>query len=159
MYLSARKVPYEPRFHRSEKQLAPLCTFHYLSITVKYIAYLCCGKIRVNEQSRSLTDKVRQASFYKTGAHIRSSPALPYYRICHRLSRCFIPYHSGFTLICDTYCGNITAFRTYFQHCFFCNAYLRRPYLHCIVLHPARLRIILRELLLCRAYGRTVSVE
>src|SRR5271157_6411365 len=78
---------------------------------------------------------------------LRGPPALPHNRVVERFAGGAIPQQHRLPLIADAESSQILGVRLGFRQNPFRHDELRLPYFRRIVLHPARLRIILLELL------------
>ena len=149
MYLPAGQVPNQPGVHRTEQKIAGFRQLCRLRNILQYPADFCRGKIRIYRQSCLFAEHIFQPLLLQGIAVRRSPAALPYNRRTNRPAAAFIPKHSRFPLVRNANRRNLRRGNTLlFQHSprrfQLCLPNLRR-----IMLHPAGLRIILPEFLLC----------
>ena len=148
--LPVGKFPDQPGVQRTCEDLL----FFYLFPDARHIvddpANLCGREIRVYHQSGLLPDHI--PVFLRDGIRIfgRAS-VLPHDRVIDRYSGRLVPEHHCFTLVvntdaaqlCRINAGLSASLRNRVQHTV--------PDLHRIVLHPARVRITLREFFVASA--------
>ena len=159
MYAAARQLPDEPGIDGAKQKLSPLRARPRARHVFKNPAQLCAGKIGVDYQPRFFPNRLRQPPRAQLVAVFRGAAALPDDGVVYRLSRGPVPHHGGFPLVGDADRRDVLRPRAGLSHRLLRDADLRIPYLHGIVLYPARLWIILIKLLLRDAANLALSVE
>ena len=151
------EFPNQPCLHGSEEKLAPFGALPHPLDMVENPRKLGCRKIGVQHKPGLLTDSVRMRR--KTVTVIDGPAALPHDGAIHRATGLAVPYNRRLTLVRDSDGVNLLRRDSGLAHRLNRNAELRRPKFHRIVLNPARLRIILRNLLLRDAHNLAVMIE
>lgn len=109
---------------------------------------LAAGIVSIRDQTGTLHDLFLHTIPAQIFDPVCRAAALPNDRIVHRLASLPIPDDRCLPLVGDAYGRNIAIMRPQLSHGFHSHRKLCGPDLHWIVLHPARLRIDLRKLLL-----------
>ena len=148
MYPAARELPYQPRIHRPEQDLALLsllpCALHIIEQPFD----LRARKICVRDKTGRTADMVGQTALHQPVHDVCGAAALPYDSVMNRTAGHFIPKDRRLPLIGNADTGHIgrgdIRRRKHFKH----SRVLRRPDLHRILLNPSFMRIMLRQLVL-----------
>ena len=152
MDLSPGEIPQQPAVHRTAEQLSPLRPPPGAGGVLQQPPVFGAGEIGVRQQPGPGPNGLRIPLLPQLGAERRGPPALPDNGAPHRLAGLPLPHQRGFPLVGQPHPGNLTG-----PHAALGHALGRRPelavqQLQRIVLHPAGLRIILREGNLCRRH-------
>ena len=156
---SLGQFPDQPCLYRAKKQLSVLCSFSCTFYIIQYPFYLCCRKISINNKTCFLTEFLLQTFCFQAVTVLRSSSALPYDCVIHRLPRILIPHNGSFSLICNTNRCDIFRRRLDLIHCLSGNRKLCGPDLTCIMLHPSRFWKMLDKLLLRHTADPSVFIK
>ena len=159
MGLSACQVPYEPSIHGAEKQLAA-CGFFLCALDViEYPLDFCGGKIRVDEQTCFVAEKLFKTLLGELCADVGSSSALPHDSVIDWLACVFIPDYRGLTLVGHADSGDFLGGDARLFYGFLRDFKLAVPDVHRVVLDPAAFDEYLRELFLTAGEFFAVFVE
>src|SRR5699024_10657725 len=141
----------------AEEQLARLRALAHPGHAVEYPAQLCAREIGVRHQAGLGAGHLAVAVLNQGVHHLTGAPALPDYGVIDRFAGIFVPDYGSFTLVCDAYARYLRGVGLDLEHGYARDLQRGVPDLLRVVLPPAWLGIILRELLLRhRAYAATV---
>ena len=155
MNLAAGEIPDKPCFNRSEKKLAFLGSLSCALNIVEDPFDLCSRKICVYKQSRMLTDIVAESLVLELFAKLGGTAALPYNSVIYRLARILIPDNRSFSLICNSYAGDLFNVKIARIDNRRDGVHLAVKNIHRIMLNPARFGIDLIKFILC--FGNNAS--
>ncbi len=146
----ARQLPDQKAVHRTKRQLAPRRPRRQIAL-LQYPLQLGPAEIRVEQQPRPRRHHRLMPRRLQRLTQRRRPSVLPDNRPVNRLSGFAVPDHHRLALIGDADPRNVTCRNPRLgqspRHC----RHDRRPQIRRVMLHPARLRIVLREFLLrCR---------
>ena len=159
MNSSLGQLPDQPGLHGTKQKLSLLCSFAGTLHIIQDPFYLGGRKIRINNKSCFLTEFFFQSPRFQAVTVLRSSSALPYDCVIHRLPRILIPHNGSFSLICNTNRCDIFRRRLDLIHCLSGNRKLCGPDLTCIMLHPSRFWKMLDKLLLRHTADPSVFIK
>ena len=149
MHLALCKIPDKPCVHSSEQKIPGRRIFSRTFHIIKNPRQLRRRKIRVRHKPCSLSHIIFHAVTLQPVNIVRRSPALPYNRIVNGPAGTPVPHNRRLTLVSNPQRRNIIRRSTDSADSLSNNRHLRCPYLHRVMLNPARLRVYLCELLLC----------
>ena len=159
MRLSAGQLPDEPRFHGAEEKLARLGLFPCTGDVIEDPLELGRREIGVEDESGLGPELFRQPSGLQLVAVFAGAAALPDDGMADRLARFLIPDDGRLPLVGDADGGDVLRPGADLVHGREGHAQLGGPDLVGIVLHPARLRVILGKLLLRDAADLACLIE
>ena len=161
MYSALGQFVDQPAVYGTECKLALLCSCAESLNIVQDPAKLRAGEIRVKHKTGFVISAVGDVRIFlhQLCLHISSSAALPHDCVVNGLSCLLIPYNNSFTLVSDTDGSDVLISSANILHSLTSNGELCLPDLTCIVLNPARLRIILSKFLLSHAADLALLVE
>ena len=148
MHPATRKAPQEKTIHRAKRKLSARRPVPCPCYVVEDPRKLGRGKIRIQPQAGFLHDRGLDARVLQLAAMFRRAAILPDDRLVNALAGFPVPDERGFPLIGNantgdhlrTHAAGAQRIASHKQH--------RLPDVFRIVLHPARLRKLLWELLL-----------
>ena len=153
------QLPEDPRIHRAKHQLARFGAAAVRIDAVEDPGQLRRRKISVDDQPRFFEDLLLPGAALDLLAEIRRAAALPDDRIIHRTPRCALPDDRRLALVGDADRLHIVGMDALQRQQLLQHAKGRRPQLHRILFDPARLRIILTDLLLPHPSDALAVVE
>ena len=159
MRLAAGELPYQPAVNRAEEQLALLRFCARPFDMVENPFDLGAGKIRVNQKTRFFLELIHETLAFQILAYLGCLPRLPYDGVIHRAACRLVPHHGCLALICDADCRYVACDELCLFQSFLHHLHHRAPNFLGVVLHPARLGEMLRELLLRHAHDMRVVIE
>ena len=147
------QLPQQPGIHRTKQQLSFFRAFLSTLYMIQYPADFACGEIRIQKQTGFLTNHFLQSFLLQLLAIGVRLPGLPDDRKINRLTAFLIPDNRRLPLIGNAdgsyLCILYTGFCQYLKH----NTNRACPYVVCILFHPAGVRIIIFQLLLCYSHN------
>jgi len=149
----------EPRVDGAERQLAALCALARSRHGVEDEADLRAREVGVDHQAGARAHLFGEPARAQLLADRRRLARLPHDRAVDRLAGSAVPHHGRLTLVRDPDRGDVGSARARLRERILRRAQLGAPDLLRIVLDPARLREVLRELDLIDRCDRAVAVE
>ena len=155
-----RQFPEQPAVDGPEGQFAAFGSFADAFDVVENPQQLGGGEIRVENQPGIVLHVICKARNGLEAIGIGRGPAaLPNDGVVNRFAGLAVPHDGGFTLVGDPDGGNIFGSGVDFGHRFGTDGVLGGPDLHRIVFDPTRMRVDLREFVLCDTDNLTVVIE
>ena len=155
--VGAGQLPDKPRLHRAEQQLALLRLLPCAGNVVQYPTDLGGGEIGVDQKAGGGLDAFAETTALQLLAQLRRAAALPHDGVVDRHAGIFVPDDGGLPLVGDADTGNGPGGQARDGVCR--RLRLCVPDLHGVVLHPARLRVMLGEGILAPAHDLALPVK
>lgn len=153
------ELPYEPGINCSKQELAKFGAAPSLGDVVQKPANFGGRKIRIQDEARSVPDKLFMTLPAQCLANIGCSAALPNNGSADWFSREFFPNDGGFTLIRDADRGDILGAAISLAEGLANNSKRDIPDFFSIMLDPSGLRIVLRKLAVAFCHKPSRRIE
>ena len=155
----AGQIPDEPCVHRAEEKLAALGALSRAGDVIEDPAQLGAGEIGVDQKAGLFADLLFPAIGAQLLAQRRRPAALPDDRVIHGAARFLFPDDRRLALVGDADSGDVRGGKAARAECLRERFKLRIEDRHRIVLHPAGLRIDLREGVLRERHDLPVHIK
>ena len=142
------EIPDEPRIHGPEQQIARLGLFARAGHVLKNPADFRAGKIGVEHEPRLFREQAGLPLFAQAVTEARSTPVLPDDGVVHGRAGPAVPDDGGLALVGDAHRRDFRTRNPRLPKALGRNHRLAVEKFVGVVLHPAGLRIVLREFLL-----------
>ncbi|MNS61661.1 hypothetical protein D3C72_946940 [compost metagenome] len=159
VYLAAREVPQQPGVDRAEGDLAFLRALEDLGVLLEAPADLGAREVGVHHQTGALLELGGLARVDELLAVVRGAAALPDDRLADRLAGGLVPQHDGLALVGDADAGDRRGVHLGGTQAIAQGLEGLGPDLFGVVLHPARLGVVLRDLAVALAGHPALAVE
>ena len=159
MGTAAGQIPDQPRIHIAEQQLAALGTLARTGDVIEDPLDLCAGEIGVDEQAGLFLHIRAETVRRELVADGRRAAALPDDRIIDGLTGVLVPDDRRLALVRDADAGDVRRRQAALFKRLAHGKQLALKDDHRVMLHPARLRIDLREGILRQRHNVALAVK